>query len=300
MDLNTMTFGVEIETSVPRSAITAEGWVVGGYRQGVSIPGFTGWKAMHDGSIQPSIGHTGVEVVSPVLNGIEGLNAITAMVAKLNAMGAKVNRSTGFHVHVGFNGDAQSLVRLIFLTANVEPALFAATGSQARVGNHYTKSIKTGFAAVQAPGSVNTLRKLQTKVTAVSDRYHVLNLVNLINGARPTVEFRVFAGTLSAKKMRAYVQIALGLVQLAVENPRRVKWDAAPRPYAFGTGAVAEVKRLFVMLGWTKNASVSYSKDKAFGVLDADGLRSVKTELVRLGRKFDGITTPTTDEDGDY
>lgn len=288
MDLNTMTFGVEIETSIPTSSLTAQNWVVGGFRAGRNIPGFPGWQAMHDGSIVPSIGHRGVEVVSPVLQGIEGLNAITAMVAKLNEMGAKVNRSTGFHVHVGFSNDAQALVRLIFLTANVEPALFAATGSQARVSSTYTKSIKAGFAAVQAPGSVNTLRKLQTKVTAVSDRYHVLNVVNLINGNRPTVEFRVFAGTLNATKMRAYVQISLGLVQLAVENPRRVKWNAAPRVYAFGTGGEAEVKRLFVMLGWAKNASVSYSKDKAFGVLDVDGLRQAKRLLVQLGRKFDG------------
>lgn len=293
MDLQQATFGVEIECFIPYEAMEREGWRVGGYHRGEAIPGHRGWKATSDGSIHADAGCSPVEVVSPVLRGSDGLAQLAAMAVKLNAMGAKVNRSCGFHVHVGFDAanEAAALVRMIFITANVEDGLFAATGSPSRTNNGFCKSVKTDFRPVSVGAVPRNLRGVQAKCPFVNDRYHVLNLQNLLTGRQPTVEFRVFAGTTNGTKMRAYVQLALGIVQLALEVPRRANWEAAPRRYAF-TGGPGEssVRRMLCMLGWTRNMAVSYGKrPKAYGVMDGDAvLAEMKRLLVQLGRKFDG------------
>jgi hypothetical protein len=62
MDANDLTFGVEIETTIPAGAC-----YVGGYHNGVQVPWLPeGWKAEHDGSIRASRGRVACEFVSPV------------------------------------------------------------------------------------------------------------------------------------------------------------------------------------------------------------------------------------------
>src|SRR3954470_7213352 len=97
LDINAMSYGIELEITIPHGTITA-----GGYHAGLPIPGFpSGWNAQNDGSIRPTIpGYVGVEIVSPILRGADGLAQIADVVARLNAMGGRVNRSCGFHVHV--------------------------------------------------------------------------------------------------------------------------------------------------------------------------------------------------------
>lgn len=84
MDINEMTFGIEIECVLPLAAITANNIAVGGRHRGVQIPGFpAGWNAQHDGSINTQGGGVGVEVVSGVLKGAEGVRQVVEAVKKL-------------------------------------------------------------------------------------------------------------------------------------------------------------------------------------------------------------------------
>jgi hypothetical protein len=55
------------------------------------------WKAVYDGSVS-----NGAEVVSPILNESR-LNEAVAVTKILKTAGARVDRATGFHVHVGLN-----------------------------------------------------------------------------------------------------------------------------------------------------------------------------------------------------
>src|SRR4051794_5582390 len=99
MNANDLTFGVEFEVTVPVSAMVA----VGGYHRGLPVQGLpAGWNAQADASIQAGNGFRGVEIVSPVLKGIDGMRQIQAVCDWLRLIGARVNRSTGFHVHVGW------------------------------------------------------------------------------------------------------------------------------------------------------------------------------------------------------
>src|ERR1700687_1873180 len=123
--VNEMTFGVEFELTLPNGTIQQ----VGGYHHGAQIPGLPdGWNAQHDGSIRAAGGRQGVEVVSPILRGIEGLEQIEKVCEGMKLTGAKVNASTGFHIHIGFDRrNKDGLRRLVSLVANFEKALFAST-----------------------------------------------------------------------------------------------------------------------------------------------------------------------------
>ena len=52
MNANEMTFGIEIETIAPDSAVQNDGLRIGPYRRGIQVPYLpAGWKAEADGSI---------------------------------------------------------------------------------------------------------------------------------------------------------------------------------------------------------------------------------------------------------
>ena len=107
VNVNDLTFGVELEVTLPAGTCS-----VGGYHAGVQVPALPpGWKAERDSSIQPGPGYMAAEVVSPVLKGADGLRQLKTVCDWLNSVGAKVNRSTGFHVHVSGEGQT-ALTRL--------------------------------------------------------------------------------------------------------------------------------------------------------------------------------------------
>ena len=81
MDVNEITFGVEIETTIPRNALSV---AVGPHGCGNAIPELSGWKADHDPSIRCSNReHQPCEFVSPIFKGTEGLRQCLADLAKI-------------------------------------------------------------------------------------------------------------------------------------------------------------------------------------------------------------------------
>src|SRR5262245_7592281 len=85
MDANDITFGIEIETTIPYGRL-----VVGPHGRGADIPELPGWKADADPSIRTTTStrnHQACEFVSPVFRGIEGMKQALADLAKIKAMG---------------------------------------------------------------------------------------------------------------------------------------------------------------------------------------------------------------------
>lgn len=277
MNVNEMTFGVEFETTLPRDVIA-----VGSYGQGTQIPGLPeGWVAKHDGSIRASRNRMGAEIVSPILKGADGIRQLQAVCQWFQQVGAKVNRSTGFHVHVGWTGDATALERLVFLASNFEKALYASTGTKTRERNHYCRGVQND--------PVYQARFVQGDQRQTAGRYYLLNLTNLGNGRKQTVEFRCFAGTTNLSKALGYVRMCLGLVEKALQAKRTTKW-VAKKPvetspiHRSGDGQT-ELTRLFYALGWTKGR-----EKHTFGNVESDGLptlKRIKKELMKLAKKYD-------------
>jgi len=274
MDVNTLTFGVEIETHVPHGALT-----VGRYHGRTRAEGLPeGWRTMSDCSINAPRGRTGCEFVSPILKGSEGVRNLMEAVAKINELGARVNASCGVHVHVGWTGDAAALARLITLVANFERAIYATTGSTNRENGNWCRGVhRNGNAAA----AINSAR---------CNRYHVLNLTNLASGRQATVEFRAFSGSTNLVKILGYVRLCLGLVERALSVSRKTNWTAKkPVPTSpiarKGEGHTA-LTRLFYQLGWTKGRT-----SHTYGDVTAEGApehKAIKREFVRLAKQYDG------------
>lgn len=278
MNANEIHFGVEFETTLPNTDNTN----IGPYHHGYQVPWLpNGWKAERDGSIQASVGRKGCEFVSPKLKGAEGLAEVEQALVAINGRGARVNESCGLHVTVEWNGDAAALARLISLVGNHEKGMFASTGTRRRERTVYTKPIK-------AYGS-----KESAKEKCDRDRYHALNLTHLAQG-KNRIEFRIFAGSLNALKVLGYIQMCLGLVELALSSRRCSDWNYEKaegkrscwdRPGA-GVGET-ELNRLFYRLGWTKGWYKGELKDKRFGEIGTCDWKAVKAKLIEMARKYD-------------
>ncbi len=184
MNVEDITFGVEIETTIPRGTLA-----VGPHGHGCDIPQLAGWKADRDPSIRARNGQEACEFVSPVLKGSEGLKQLLADLAVIRGLGAKVNTSCGLHVHVGIDkNDAELTARLITLVSNFEKAIYASTGTKRRERSRWCNGLNHY-------GDAETARR-----SGQYSRYHVANLAT---GTKPTVEFRAFAATLDTVKLNA-------------------------------------------------------------------------------------------------
>ncbi|RPH76859.1 MAG: hypothetical protein EHM77_08720, partial [Planctomycetaceae bacterium] len=145
MNANEFTFGIEIETIAPNSAVQNDGLRIGPYKRGIQVPYLpAGWKAEADGSIDNSAGGHKCEIVSPILRGAEGLTQVVEVVAALEAKGHRVNPSCGVHVHVGWDQawTADALARLVTIIAYVERGLYAITGTKSRERSRYCGGVR--------------------------------------------------------------------------------------------------------------------------------------------------------------
>ena len=287
------TFGIEIECFLPRGSVR-----VGGYHAGIELGGRfpAGWNAQRDGSLHTTLrGYKGVEIVSPVLRGRDGLEQVRRVADLLTEMGGRVNPTCGCHVHVGatsvaghdFDEVADWVRRLINATAQHEKAFYGAAGTRARENGSYCRSIKRGWGAKKTRLKQKKMKAqdLRNEASTVS-RYHSLNVEPLFSRKR-TVEFRCFSGTTSGRKMTAWIQMALAVATLALE--RDTQFDAPTTTYADTETAVGAMKRLFYMIGWTRGRK-DYQKPVclAEGWVDGiDALKAAKRELMRLAKKYD-------------
>lgn len=287
-----ITFGVEIECFLPRGAVR-----IGAYHRGIELGGRfpAGWNAQGDGSLHTSLtNYEGVEIVSPVIKGQAGLDQVRQVAALLEEMNAKVNKTCGFHVHLGavsvagddFDEVADWVRRLVNTTAHHEKAFYGASGTKARERGTYCQSLKSVWGRKREVLERKMKAEDLRLEAAGLSRYQALNLVPLF-GPRRTVEFRCFSGTTNGAKMVAWIQMALAVATLALE--RNTRFDAPQTGYADTTTAVGAMRRFFYLAGWTRGRK-DYNKPVCVAegwTDDMAGLDAAKRELMRLAKKYD-------------
>jgi len=279
VNANEIGYGVELETTMPTSDTT----IVGGYHNGLPVSWLpAGWKNERDSSIQTLVpNRKGVEYISPILKGLDGLNQIRTACDTITARGGRVNASCGLHVTVSFDGDAAALARLICLVGNHEKAMYASTGTHRREAGTYCKPIK-GY---------NDSEVAKTRLSY--DRYHCLNLTHISSG-KNRVEFRCFAGTLNADKIAGYVQLCVGLVQLAIESSRPTPWNWVKGNSVTGfldrmTGGLGEneLNRLYYRLGWIKGYHKGRLAGRVFGGFEGTDRKAARAAMITMAKKYD-------------
>ena len=143
-----------------------------------------------------------------MLYGEAGLVEAYKVVKDLTARGVKVNRTCGFHVHVGIRQcatDKNAIARIATMASNFEKALYASTGTHTRENGRWCNGIRSR-------GGAHGVH---------NERYQIVNIRNVRANGRATVELRVFASTVKADKMVAHVRTAVGIVHRAVTIKRK-------------------------------------------------------------------------------
>lgn len=220
------TFGIEIEFLPPAhyTTPTALAEALSGpaglairaaYRQSATE---RNWKIVNDSSVcvnTPGGLVTGFEAVSPVLQENQ-FNQIDAMCRALSAIGARVNRTCGLHVHIGANSlSLDTMKRLAILYAEVEPWLDSLLPPSRRESqNIYCTSVKN-----------------QLVLQKVLDATNVAGIANgIANGSRyvklsfssywrhGTIEFRHHSGTIDAEKIKHWAWLCSQLVATAMRE----------------------------------------------------------------------------------
>ena len=156
-----ITFGVELETTLPANCGLAVGNyhggqpVVAGYASGTSniipAPAFHGvtWKAERDGSIRPKYGRTACEFVSPILQGEDGIQHLIEFIQFTHSIGASVNASCGCHITVGVasiigTNEPQAMSEFARKLAHIarwhSKSLYGQTGCGRHL-NHYSHTL---------------------------------------------------------------------------------------------------------------------------------------------------------------
>ena len=193
-----MKFGIEVECYLPKRFVESEQFTPGGYHRGVQIKGAPdGWKAETDASVSPHApyGYVGLEVVSPVLEGEDGLGEVVGFFDYLKEIKAKVSHRTGMHVHVdgsGLEPDEVTEVQEAFKT--YEAAFYGLNGE------HYRERLQTPY-CVPSENWVG------------QGRYSSLNIQNWLAGRKKTLECRVWRATTSAELAVAAVVMLSCLVE---------------------------------------------------------------------------------------
>jgi len=224
-NLSQFTFGVELEVLLPGhfNRITAAAEL--GRRIGKTVDQSTGagrnWSIHFDGSIRGN--GAALEFVSPFnppLQGEEGLREAAAVANALRDLGAEVNASTGFHVHVGVRNHRLGLdffKTLVKVYGRYEEALDSILPASRR-NNGFCRSIKNvPHSAIDAARSIPELsRAIYRSSGAAAPRYHKLNLEAY--DKHGTVEFRHHSGTVDASKITNWILTVLGIVAAAKEG----------------------------------------------------------------------------------
>ena len=282
MNAHELTFGIEIETIAPDSAVRQSGLRIGFYRRGIQVPYLPeGWKAEADCSIDNSRGGHKCEIVSPVLRGEEGIRQVLEVLRTLEAKGHRVNASCGVHIHVGWKRDwpSEALARLVTIVAYLEKGLYAITGTKSRERGRYCGGVRKYGSDKDAKPALDR------------DRYHALNLTNLARGTKDTVEFRVFSGSLNPTKVAGWIQVCLGLVERALAAKRMPTWNPKAPTGGWkksGPGR-SETERLLGYLAWGRGYARIHGGKQYGWISDAVPQDEVKAEFRRLAKKYDAM-----------
>ena len=171
------------------------------------------WKIVTDSSIS---GNQTFELVSPILNGEEGIAEILKVCNILNKCGAKVNKSCGTHVHI----DAQNFTteqwkRIYINYARLERTIDNFMPISRRDNNNtYCKSLKkiSNFETkIKQAESLEDIKQIME-----NSRYWKVNPLSY--SRHKTCEFRQHAGTTDFIKISSWVRFLNNLIDFSKEN----------------------------------------------------------------------------------
>ena len=186
------TYGIELEVS--SLSIPAARRVV----QSVGL----NWQSKADGT-------SGVtaEIVSPILDA-ERLNEARTVARALASAGATVNRTTGYHVHLGADNYGIDGIAHLVINWYTNIDAIGTLVAQSRLNNRFCSS---NFSLDEIELWANRIRTYSEIRNINGTRYNSLNLDSYAR--HRTVEVRLHHGTLNGSKITAWAEFCDSLAQ---------------------------------------------------------------------------------------
>ena len=218
-------FGVEIECYLPDGESMASAAAAVTHRLGAlgscKVESYnhgsrTWWKVVTDGSLNDY--SRGVEFVSPILKGDDGLKQVDAVCRALTDFGCTVSKRCGFHVHVGvgYGPSVDFYKNLVKLYALYEPVIDSLM-PMSRRGNTNQFCRSHVAANLSALASATSLEQVTVAATNLRSnggrRFFKLNLDAYAR--HKTVEFRQHSGTVDSPKALRWTVLCLRMVHAA-------------------------------------------------------------------------------------
>ena len=168
------------------------------------------YKLVSDCSIH---GNDPVECVSPVLNGSQsGFDSLKACCDTLNECNAKVNKSTGLHIHVGGQITRQQYCNT-FLNYYYLESVIDTFMAPSRRNNTYCKKLNDVI-------SFNDLALANDQLDVLNvfhrDRYYKINACSW--NRHNTIEFRQHSGTTDYDKISHWARFCILLVHYSLNH----------------------------------------------------------------------------------
>ena len=167
------------------------------------------FKIVSDGSLT---GENSNEIVSPILNGENGLNSLKSLCSALATVGASVNRSCGLHVHIGASSMTDAhYIRIFKNYQAIETAIDTFMPTSRRANNN-------GFCMSLQGINFSRCTTKRDVYDIFRSRYYKVNAHAFIR--HNTVEFRQHSGTTDFAKIEAWVKFLAKLVaSLQMSDP---------------------------------------------------------------------------------
>ena len=211
------------------------------------------WKIVPDATVS-----NGGELVSPILNGLDGKEQLRTVLRVIKELGAKTDRSCGIHVHHdagNMNGKALANVAEIYKAHEAVIDLFVSESRRRNGGNHYCASMHTnvdyfgnGSARVFSNLNVGSTEiEKRSAISAISPgRYFNVNFNAYL--AHGTVEFRQHHSSLNINKIWSWVVFTQTIMTVAKSHRGKV----VGRIVNTGPQATRQVRALLREMGMRK------------------------------------------------
>ena len=192
---------------------------------GISVADFSGythkvisqWKVTTDSSVTASNTglYRGLELVSPILYGDEGLDELAKVYEVLNSCGAKVDKTCGTHVHFDISDfTVKNCKNFLNLYYNYQGIInYLVPPSRRR--NEYCKSLTKRDLVEINKDYVSNIGDI---AWVLSTRYTKVNLQSYVKYG--TIEIRQHGGTTEFEKMEAWIILMYQLLDRAKQEEK--------------------------------------------------------------------------------
>ena len=211
-DFAKLTFGVEIEAY----GFTRQSLINAAATKGLEVRSESynhedtttkRFKIVSDGSLT---GENSNEVVSPILNGENGLNSLKTLCDALATVGAQVNRSCGLHVHIGAAAMSdEHYIRIYKNYQAIEKAVDTFMPTSRRASNNGFCLSLQGFDFSRCSTKIDVCDMMHS-------RYYKINSHAYFRHS--TIEFRQHSGTTDFTKIENWVRFLAKLVDYSYKH----------------------------------------------------------------------------------